>query len=235
MKLKSVFIFITIFFPILIPAQEIPDGYNAISNLQQQVWMNKRLETPYTGYENVKGTPLLFEEFHKGDFYFNNKTCITDKLINYNCYTDDVMFSEENVIYTANSQDIDYFRITGSSDDVKLLFRQVFLSSEKKRIFMQVLYQEKSVLFKRYRKEFLKADIGQPYGQNRQVDEYNDYHEYYVMLNGQEPVILKPRKSSVVQIFYYEPDLMKDFIKKENINLKDEEDLIRLIEYYDNI
>ncbi len=49
---------------------------------------------------------------------------------------------------------------------------------------MQVLYQGKSLLFKRYRKEFLKADVGQPYGQNRQDDEYNDYYEYYVTTGG---------------------------------------------------
>lgn len=229
------FIFITILHPLIILGQQLPDGYNVISNLQQQVWMNRKIAESGEGYKNFIGTPLLFEEFHTGNFFFNNKTCIIGKMINYNCHTDEVLFSDENNIYTTNSQNIEYFTVTGSSVDEILLFRQVFLPSEKKRVFMQVLYQGESALFKRYRKEFLKADYNKPYGQNRQFDEYNDYFEYYIMPDGEEAVILKPRKSSIVEIFNDKSDYMEDFIKKEKINLKDEGDLIRLIKYYDKI
>jgi hypothetical protein len=99
---------------------------------------------------------------------------------------------------------------------------------------MQVLYQGKSFLFKRYRKEFLKADVGQPYGQNRLVDEYKDYYEYYVTTDDKEPVMLKPRKSSVIEIFSDKSEIMEDFIKKEKINLKNETDLVKLVKHYDN-
>jgi hypothetical protein len=235
MRRKLNFILIIVLNPALLTAQQLPDGYDAISKLQQQVWMNKKLVATGTGYGNVKGTPLLFEEFHTGNFYFNNKTCMTGKMINYNCYTDDVLLSDGKNTYATNSQDIDYFTITGNKEDIILLFKQVFLLSEKKRIFMQVLYQQKSFLFKRYRKEFLEADYDQPYGQNRQTDEYNDYYEYYFMPDGQEPVILRQRKGSVAEIFNDKSDLMEDYIKKEKINLKYEGDLIRLIEHYDNM
>ena len=235
MRLKCRFILIIILNPALLLAQQVPDGYAAISNLQQQVLMNKKLESTISGYENVKGTPLLFEKFHTGNFYFNNKTCMTGKMVNYNCYTDDVLFFDGENTYTVNNQDIDYFTITGNKEDIILLFKQVFLLSEKKRIFMQILYQQGSVLSKRYRKEFLKADLDQPYGQNRQFDEYNDYYEYYIMQNGQEPLLLRQRKSSVAEIFNDKSDLMEDYIKKEKIDLKNEGDLIKLVEYYNNL
>jgi len=235
MRLKSGLLFIIILHPVIIFSQQLPDGYDGVSNLQQQVWMNKRLAQTNSGYSNVQGTPLVFKEFHTGNFYFSNKTCISGKQINYNCYTDEVLFSEENNTYTANSENIDYFTLTGNEDRAILLFKQVFLLSEKKRVFMQLLYQGESILFKRYRKEFLKADIDKPYGQNRQVDEYNDYHEYYVMTGEQEPVLLKPRKSSLIEIFSDKSDLMEDFIKKEKIDLKNETDLVELVKHYDNI
>ncbi len=233
MRIKYAFIFLIIY-PVLAHAQ-LPYGYDAVSKMQQQVWMDKKLASADPGYSNVKGTPNIFQEFRTGNFYFSNKTCILDKLINYNCIKDEVLFSDEKNTYTTNSQDIDYFTIGRRNDGTIHLFKQVFLSTEKKQVFMQVLYQEKSLLFKRYRKEFLKADVGQPYGQNRQVDEYNDYYEYYITVDGKEPVLLKPRKSSVIEIFNVKPAIMEDFIKKEKINLKDETDLIRLVKYYDNI
>ena len=234
--MKSGLIFIlVIMYPALALPQDLPAGYDAVSQLQQQVWMDKKLESANPDYTNVNGTPNIFQQFQKGNFYFSNKTCITDKLINYNCYSDEVLFSDEKNIFTANSKDIDYFTINNGKDGAILLFKQVFLSSGKKRIFMQVIYQGESILFKRYRKEFLKADVGQPYGSNRQVDEYNDYYEYYVSAGGIEPVILKPRKSSVPEIFGDKSELMEDFIKNEKINLKNEQDLVRLIEHFDKL
>jgi hypothetical protein len=232
---KFLIIIILFLTPAFLSAQQLPAGYDAISNMQQHLWMNKNLISANAAFEGIKGTPLLFEEFRTGNFYFNNKTCITGKMINYNCFTDDVLFSDENMTYVANSQDIDYFTITGNEEDVILLFKQVFLSSEKKRIFMQVLYQGQSVLFKRYRKEFLEADYNKPYGQNRQVDEYNDYYEYYVKPDGREITLLKPKKSSVMDIFSDKPDLIGNYIIKEKISLKDEADLIRLVKYYDSL
>jgi hypothetical protein len=219
--------------PLLAFTQDLPAGYDVVSKMQQQVWMDKKLAAADPNYSNVKGTPDIFEKFHKGNFYFSNKTFITNKLINYNSYTDEVLFFDEKNIYVVNSQDIDYFTITESENGAVLLFKQVFLLTEKKRIFMQVMYQGESILFKRYRKEFLKADIGKPYGSNRQVDEYNDFFEYYVSIHGKEPVILKPRKSSVIEIFGDKSKIMEDFIKNEKINLKAETDLVKLVEHYD--
>jgi hypothetical protein len=216
-------------------AQDMPAGYDALSKIQQQVWMDKKLAASDPNYSNVKGTPYIFKEFQNGNFYFSNKTFITDRLINYNCYNDEVLFSDENNIYIANSQDIDYFTVKRGENGTMLLFKQVFLSSEKKRIFMQILYQGESVLFKRYRKEFLKADVGTPYGSNRQTDEYNDYCEYYVSTEGKEPVILKPRKNAALEIFSDKSKKIEDFIKNEKINLKDETNLVRLVEEYDKI
>lgn len=216
-------------------SQNLPAGYDAVSKMQQQVWMDKKLAAANPDYSNINGTPYVFEDFQKGNFYFSNKTFITDKLINYNCYTDEVLFSDEKNIYSANSQDMDYFTIIPGNSGTVLLFKQVFLPSEKKRIFMQVLYKGESLLLKRYRKEFLKADLDQPYGSNRQMDEYNDYYEYYVSVTGKEPVMLKPRKSAVNEVFIDKSDIMEDFIKDENIDLKNESDLVRLVEYYDKI
>jgi len=215
--------------------QDLPSVYDGVWKMQQQVEMAKKLSGVNPDYSNVNGTPNIFKEFHKGNFYFSDKTCIADILINYNCYTDVVLFSDGKNNYTTNSQDIDYFTITRGENGPILLFKQVFLSSEKKRIFMQVLYQGESVLFKRYRKEFLKADLDKPYGSNRQRDEYNDYYEYYVSIAGKEPVILKPRKNAVVEIFNAKSDKIDDFIKNEKIDLKNEADLMKLVEHYDKI
>lgn len=240
--MKRIFIglLIIIMNPLFMSAQkavgiEASDNWVAINNIKDHLILNKTYSISNPAFNKVKGTPLLFEDFHKGDFYFTNKTYLTDLKINYNCYTNELLYFDENNAYIANSQDIDFFAVTGNDKDSVLLFKQVFLLSEKGRLFMQVLYQRKSTFFKRYKKQFLEADFYKPYGQGRQVDEYNDYYDYYVKPDGREITLLKPKKSSVMGIFSDKSDLIGNYIKKEKINLKDEADLIRLVKYYDSL
>jgi hypothetical protein len=213
---------------------EASDGWVAINKIKEQMLLNKKYS--YTeSFANVKGTPLLFEDFHTGILYYNNKTYLENINLNYNCFTDELLFFNENQTYIADTRDIDYFAIEGDEENQVLLFKQVFLLSEKGRIFIQVLYQGKSTLFKRYRKQYLEADFYKPYGQGRQVDEYNDFSEYYITLDGNQISLLKPKKSSVLEIFSDKSDQMGSFIKKEKIDLKDEADLTRLVKYYDSL
>ena len=214
---------------------EATDGWVAINNIKDHMLLNKDYKGFSASFIGAKGTPLLFEDFHTGNFYYNNKTYMENLNLNYNCYKDELLFFNENETYIANTQNIDYFAITGNDEDTILVFKQLFLLAEKGRVFMQVLYQGESSFFKRYRKQFLEADFYKPYGQGRQVDEYNDYSEYYVIADGREISLLKPKKSSVLEIFNDKSDLIGNYIKKAKINLKDEADLIRLVKYYDSL
>lgn len=213
---------------------EASDGWVAINNIKDHMLLNNKYSYS-NSFTNAKGTPLLFEDFHKGNFYYNNKTYLEDINLNYNCYTDELLFFNDNQTYIADTKDIDYFAILGNEENSILVFKQVFMLSEKGRIFLQVLHQGESTLFKRYRKQFLEADFYKPYGQGRQVDEYNDYAEYYIKVDEREISLLKPNKSSVLKIFNDQSDLIGSYIKKGKINLKDEADLIRLVKYYDSL
>lgn len=214
---------------------EATDGWVAINDIKDRMLLNKENISYSASFASAKGTPLLYEEFHTGNFYYNNKTYLENLKLNYNCFTDELLFFNENKTYIANTQNIDYFAIEGNDDDTILVFKQEFMLSEKGRLFMQVLYQGESTFYKRYRKQFLEADFYKPYGQGRQVDEYNDYTEYYVKPGGREISLLKPKKSSVREIFSDKSDLVGNYIKKEKINLKDEADLIRLVKFYDGL
>ena len=214
---------------------EATDGWVAINDIKEHMLRNRTAADYKASFITAKGTPLLFDDFHVGNFYYNNKTYMENLKLNYNCYKDELLFFNDNETYIANTENIDYFAIAGNDEDSVLLFKQVFLLDEKGRVFMQVLYQEKSTLFKRYKKQFLEADFYKPYGQGRQVDEYNDYSEYYVKANDREISLIKPNKKSVLEIFNDKSDQMGNYIKKEKINLKEEADLLLLVKYYDGL
>jgi len=217
-------------------AQNQPTGYDVQINLNEiLLGSSDYIRTFSSGYEGVKGTPNIFEDFHKGNLYFNNKTSISNIMINYDCYHDNVLYSNGSKILIINSQNIDFFTIRSIDEEKFLLFKQVFLESEKRRIFLQVIYDKQSILYKRYKKEFLKADYTGPYNANRRYDEYIDEQEYYIKLSEGEIQQIKSRQKFIKEIFWNNSAMVEKFIKDEDINLKEEDDLIRLINFYDNL
>ena len=216
-------------------AQNPPTGYDAQANLNDLFQGNTDFVRTFTsGYEGVRGTPNIFEDFRSGNIYFSNKTSISNISINYDCYNDHVMYSDQDKIYILNSQNIEYFTITGNEPETSFLFKQVFLPSEKKIVFLHIISNKKSILFKRYLKEFIEADYTGPYNANRRYDEYIDKEKYYIKLPDKEIFQIKSRGKSIKEIFGDQYSLIRDFIKKEKINLKDDNDLVRLIKFYDD-
>lgn len=236
MKFKLLYIILVLCNFTLIFSQNQPTGYDAQANLRDLLLgKSDFVQTFTTGYEGVRGTPNIFEDFMSGNIYFSNKTSISNISINYDCYNDHVMYSDQDKIYILNSQNIEYFTITGNEPETSFLFKQVFLPSEKKIVFLHIIYNKKSILFKRYLKEFIEADYTGPYNANRRYDEYTDKEKYYIKLPDKEILQIKSSGKSLKEIFGDQYALIRDFIKKEKIDLKDENDLIQLVSYYDQL
>jgi len=216
-------------------AQNPPSGYDVGANLNDFVeGRSDYIRSFKSGYEGIRGTPNIFEDFHKGNLYFTNKTSMVGIMINYDCYNDHILYSDKDHIYIINGNNIDFFTIERNEGSDNLLFKQVFLESEKKRIFLQIIYDDRSTLFKRHKKNFIEADYTGPYNADRRYDEYKDDQDYYIKLTDGKIRQIKSRKKYIKEIFGNKATMILEYIKEENIDLKDEHDLIRLAEYYDN-
>jgi len=233
---KSILFCLGMIIPSILSAQSGTVDFREKASYIDQVQLGRNMLITYNlGHTELKGTPFLFEDFRKGDVYFSNKKMVRDLMINYNCFTGELLYNSEDITYIVNKLDIDYFTLTGDQPDEILLFKQVFIPDEKKRDFLQILYDEKTILFKRHLKEFKETEIKSPYHNNQEYDEYVDKKEYLVSTKDGKIVPLKPRKNSIMKTFPDQATVLEEFIKNEKINLKNETDLIRLIEYYDSL
>jgi hypothetical protein len=217
-------------------AQNPPSGYDVGANLNDFVeGRSDYIRSFKSGYEGIRGTPNVFEDFRKGNLYFTNKISVAGIMINYDCYNDNILYTEKDHIYIINGKNIDFFTIENGWGSGNLLFKQVFLESEKKIIFLQIIYECQSTLFKRYKKKFIEADYTGPYNADRRYDEYIDDQDYYIKLTDGKIRQIKTRKKHIKEIFGDKSTMILEFIKEENIDLKDENDLVQLVEYYDKI
>jgi hypothetical protein len=184
--------------------------------------------------DNTIGSPYVFEEFVTGLVYFADDTRSTERMINYNCHDNQVLYRDGEDIYLLNARMIDSleFRI---GDNTSWIFTKVALKDDGDPIFMNVLYRDHSILYKRHYKEFREADVGKAYGSGQRNDEYIDRHDYYIALGRSDVQPLRPRKRNVLEIMEAYGEEIEDFLKNEKINLRSESDLIRLISYYDSL
>ena len=235
MKSSIILIFLFLSMPLIISAQAVPGstGYEMtemdIMNPAPQLLRTKSA----TAY-GITGTPYVFEDFKQGNIFYTNKLRVDGKLLNYDCYNDRWEYSAGNSIYLLNSSQIDYFEIFPGQDRT-MLFKQVFVEKLKKQVFLQVLYNENSILYKRHFREFREADYGGAYSQDRRYDEYHDRESYYLKTDDNELHLLKSNKKSALEIMEDQCEELEKYIKKEKPNLKTEAGMVQLIRFYDSL
>jgi hypothetical protein len=221
--------------PLVISGQSVPGsiGYE-ITEMDIMNPSPHLLRTKSAGAYGTIGTPYIFEDFKKGNIFYANKLRVDGKLLNYDCYNDRWEYSAGNSVYLLNSNQIDYFEIFPGQDRT-MLFKQVFVEKLKKLVFLQVLYNENSILYKRYFKEFKEADYGGAYSQDRRYDEYHDRHSYYFKTADNDVQLLKPKKKSVLEVLEDRSAELEKYIKQEKPDLKTDDGLVQLILFYDGL
>jgi hypothetical protein len=230
------------FFSLLIIAlsgfgQQFPQGYSDEPKFVDKLELGRGILITYNLEPTfgLKGTPYLFEEFQDGEFFFRDRKKITDLKINYNCTTGDLLFSYDGKNYITTRDDIDYFVIFPSQVDTFILFNKQLLPNEKHPEYLEILYDQHFILFKRHMKTFKEAQVKTPYHAEKDYNEYIDKTEYFLKLSNNEIISLKPKMKSILSVFPSKANQIRDFIKNEKISLKKETDLIRAIKYCDSL
>ena len=184
------------------------------------------------GAYGTQGTPYVFTEFKKGNIHFSNMTRVSNYMMNYDCFNNQLIFKEGNEYYVIEPIKINYIEFQHLPDST-ILFRQVFLEDKKKIILMEILYEGESTLYKYHSKAFYKADYTGAYSRDIRYDEYEDEYTWYIDTGSEGIRRLRPKKKTVLKIMEPASAEIEQYLKKEKPDLKSDEELIRLVEYHD--
>jgi hypothetical protein len=190
-------------------------------------------------YEGIKGTPYLFNEWKQGNIYLNDNTYINDVNIKYNIYTDDILYlnSKSGDSLIIDRSLINSFEIAGDNSNNLLLFKEINLKPGKsdKSTFVKVIHDGKSKFIVKYSKTFIKADYKGAYSAGRKYDEYTDDFQYYIIKNESNPDKIKLNKRSVTKVLSDKDDKIKFYLDEHKLALDNEDDVAKLLQYYDSI
>ncbi len=190
-------------------------------------------------YEGVRGTPYLFNEWKPGNIYLKDNKLIKNVNVKYNIYTDDLLYlnssSGDSLIIDRSM--IEKFEIMDNSSGNLILMEEMNIKPEKNdnAAFVRIIYDGRSKLILKYSKIFIKANYKGPYATGNKYDEYTDKWQYYLITGENTITRIKLCKKSVIKVLSVKESKIKAFVNGQDLSLDNENDVIRVLEYYDSL
>ena len=179
-------------------------------------------------FEDIKGSPYLNKNFTKGKLYIND-SLIEENYFRYNIYSDEIEINE-------NGQLFGLLKIpqTKLILDEKVIALKNF---ENNKSYFLVIYDQNNItLIQRKRCKLTPAQKASTPNQMDRAAKFTIYEDYYIKMNKNESFReLKLNKKSILKALYDKKKQIQAFLKNEEIDLDNESDVLRVLEFYASI
>ncbi len=188
------------------------------------------LEDQYTG------TPYNNPIFLLGTVYENNKIIVSNYAMRYNAIADEIEVKE-----TLYLEDDEAKMLTKSPDlYVKIMDEMfVFVPTEQSKQdsgYFQVLHVGNNYhLYKKIMKKHFPAKKAKNSFEQDVLASYVDRSMYYLVSKDGSFQEFGSSKNKRVKVFGDKQDDIKKYIKKGRLDINEEEDLLKIVKYYDTI
>ncbi|HPF51856.1 MAG TPA: hypothetical protein PK335_09800 [Draconibacterium sp.] len=182
--------------------------------------------------KDIQGSPYLNDEFIKGSIYTLSKTQYADIPLRYNIYNDEIEFETEDKKVAALDAPEVVEKVTFGNYTMEYIPFEV--AKKVKKGFFEILLKGKASLYARPDVEFHQAKAPQPYKDAEPAKFIRKADNYYLRF-GMEPAVSCGNKKELVESFPEHKNEMEAFIKKNKINVKKEDELKKLVEYYNSL
>jgi hypothetical protein len=211
--------------------------YAQVNSLEAQNNVNMLGAGSYTArtfdnrYKGVKGSVTLLPVFAAGKNYMTDKKVVVYPKVNFDAHANELIIARNGSEYVIHKNLVDRFSIYTGTDS--LHFRKIV--ADNKSLYFQVLVPGSIQLVKKNIKIFKEASYQGAYSAGREYDEFIDDEKYYVAAEGR-PLTEFRNKKSLQQLVpaEYTADI-DQYIKKNSLNLKEEQHLVMLFRYLNDI
>lgn len=175
-----------------------------------------------TGKPAVEGQPYVSDVWLKGKVIFANGFVRHTDRLNYDAL-DNMLIMYENGIELEFSAPVKSFQLY---EEEKA--REFWFVSGK---FYEVLHQDKVIMLKYHKKDIA---IESKYGSAWATGKIMEQNQLY-FLDSEYNLIKVQKGSEFIKAFPETQDLLKGYVKNENLNLRSEQDMLKLVQYHASI
>ncbi|RFN59622.1 hypothetical protein [Marixanthomonas ophiurae] len=185
-------------------------------------------------FESMKGSPYANESFIKGNIYQGKELANKNVLLRYNAFADEIEISKskDSEEYSALIKDPDVY--------VKI-FQDIYVfvpykgSKEKGGYFNIVTEGNQFDLYKKAIVTYKEPYFAETSYQSDRPAEWVETITYYLVGKDGSFYELPTRRSKVLDVMKKKKKEVKKYIKEQNINLDEEQDLAELVTYFNSI
>ncbi|MCZ4225182.1 hypothetical protein [Pedobacter rhodius] len=179
-------------------------------------------------YTDVTGSPYLYDFWVKGKVTLQNgKKYITDSL-KYNVIDEKLIFKNNDGSLMYFAEPVKEFELYGTEPNpVHFINGLPAINGLNSNSYYQVIATGKIGLLKKVSKNITEL---KQYGSAVTNKAFNTTYSYYSFQNGTLTKIT-PNKKTIIALFGIKEDLLNDFLKKEKVDFKKDEDLYKLFTY----
>lgn len=189
-------------------------------NTNNEVFTEKR-------YSNVQGSPYFNKEWNKGNLYDVKDQILPHASINFNGESGllEILEDEKTIQLNQNL----YNRVEIMVDGKK----QVFVNriTPVDLTYYRAVYQSEIMQFLERFESTLKEEEVATYGASKSRSKFVNKTKHYIFKDGKMTEVTRNNKKLVDQL---KSARLKSYIKKNKLNLKKDEDLVKALAYYES-
>jgi len=190
-----------------------------------------------SGYEGVQGSPLWYENWSSGVIVMINNDSLNYEL-NYDAFEDQLIVQSQSTgePMIPFQQTIKYFNLRDSIGAFHLWVNthpDDIDEDRNRKGYFEVLYNGDLKLLVKHKKYFVEADFEGAYNSGKRYDEFKrEGKKYYILKSDNSFLELKKGKKGVLRSLE-DDGTLDQYLKKNKLDLRKEEDLIELIRVMD--
>ncbi len=200
-------------------------------NYQDLYELRSKMENGKFGERDahIEGSPYYNDDFVKGLVLLKDSSFYEDVLLRYNAFDDELEVSFREQIFQIPSKDQMIFAVIGN-DTLKSV---KYLSGNRERwANFYLLASGELTLYAKRSKGFKEKEEPKGYQDAQPAKYVNKSDEYYWAKEGETLSLISNKK----ELITYLPEIdAKNYMKKEKLSLRKEQDLIQLVDYYNRV
>lgn len=213
------------------PANSFSEDLRIINYTQQILQKTDPSKYRKKNTARITGTAYLMENFTPGTIYYRD-TIIGKYPLRYNIYAEEFELKKEDTIHAV---------ATASDIEIVLNKRKFVFKYYKNRDVEEFGYfevaseNEKCTLLKKYRKVFTESKSAVTSFDVDVPARFVNLEDFFVLFGDEEIVEVKPKNKYVIKLFKARGVDIKPYIRENNLNVKELEDLINVVEYCNSL
>ncbi|SHG79542.1 hypothetical protein [Pedobacter caeni] len=182
---------------------------------------------------NIKGSRYLYENWTKGHVLQKDKKYYNDMELKYDVLDDYPIFKKQEKALAFRFPIQEFQLISPKTPTAISIFRNGFpaVGTHNDKSYYQVLADGKTILLKKHNKSIVEST---QYGEAKKQEVLTDSQQYYLFHNG-EMIKLKADKNALLKALGDKQKELNQFITDQDLKAKSDQQLIKIVNYYNGI